>query len=94
MSIGGCSFPAYAYALRTLAVTMTLGFVGLLASAVSGNTAVGFLVSFCWYCVLQVESLGVIFRSVSNGISAYQVLLLLGSGAAIVFFSARWLQRS
>lgn len=93
MSIGGCSFPAYAYALRTLAVTMTLGFVGLLASAVSGNTAVGFLVSFCWYCVLQVESLGAIFKSVSNGISAYQVLLLLGSGAAIVFFSVRWVQR-
>lgn len=93
MSIGGCSFPAYAYALRTLAVTMTLGFGGLLASAVSGNTAVGFLVSFCWYCVLQVESLGVIFKSVSNGISAYQVLLLLGSGAAIVFFSVRWVQR-
>lgn len=87
MRIDGCSFPAYTYALRTLAVTMTLGFVGLLASAVSGNTAVGFLVSFCWYCVLQVENIGTIFKSVSNGISAYQVLLLLGSGVAIVFFS-------
>lgn len=76
-----------------LAVTMTLGFVGLLASAVSGNTAVGFLVSFCWYCVLQVENIGTIFKSVSNGISVYQVLLLLGSGVAIVFFSARRLQR-
>lgn len=85
MSIGGCSFPAYAYTLRTLAVTMTLGFVGLLASAVSGNTAVGFLVSFCWYCVQQIENLGAIFKSVSNGISVYQVLLLMGSGAAIVF---------
>lgn len=94
MSIGGCSFPVYAYALRTLAVTMTLGFVGLLASAVSGNTAVGFLVSFCWYCILQVESLGTIFKSVSNGISVYQVLLLLGCGVAIVFFSARRLQES
>ena len=94
MRIGGCSFPAYAYALRTLAVTMTLGFVGLLASAVSGNTAVGFLISFCWYCVQQIENLGAVFKSVSNGISVYQVLLLLGSGAAIVFFSARWVQRS
>jgi len=37
---------------------------------------------------------GAIFKSVSNGISVYQVLLLLGSSAAIVFFSARWVQRS
>lgn len=87
MRIDGCSFPAYAYALRTLTVAMTLGFAGLLASAVSGNTAVGFLVSFCWYCVLQVESLGAIFKSVSNGISVYQILLVLGSGVAIIFFS-------
>lgn len=94
MNIGGCSFPVYVYMFRTLAVTITLGFVGLLASAVSGNTAVGFLVSFCWYCVLQVENIGTIFKSVSNGISVYQVLLLLGSGVAIVFFSARRLQRS
>lgn len=93
MRIGGCSFPVYTYALRTLAVTITLGFAGLLASAVSGNTAVGFLVSFCWYCVLQAENVGTIFKSVSNGISVYQVLLLLGSGAAIVFFSGKSLQR-
>lgn len=89
MRIDGCSFPAYAYALRTLAVAMTLGFVGLLASAVSGNTAVGFLVSFCWYGVLQAESIGTIFKSVSNGISVYQVLLLLGIGAATIFLSGR-----
>lgn len=89
MSMGGCSFPVYAYALRTLVVTMTLGFVGLLASAVSGNTALGFLISFCWYCVLQVENIGAIFKSVSNGISVYQVLLLLGSGAVMMFFSGR-----
>lgn len=94
MRIGGGSFPVCAYALRTLAVTMTLGFVGLLASAVSGNTAVGFLVSFCWYGVLQVESVGAIFKSVSNGISAYQVLLLLGSGVAMIFFSGRSFQES
>ena len=94
MSINGCSFPAYTYALRTLAVTMTLGFVGLLASAVSGNTAVGFLVSFCWYCVLQIESIGAIFKSVSNGISIYQVLLLLGSGSAIIFYSVKSVRKS
>lgn len=94
MRIRGCSFSTYAYALQTLAVTITLGFIGLLASAISGNTAVGFLVSFCWYCVLQVESIGAIFKSVSNGISVYQVLLLLGSGTAIIFFSARRLQRN
>ena len=89
MSISGCSFPAYAYALRTLMVTMTLGFVGLLASAASRNTIVGFLVSFCCCCVLQVESIGTIFKSVSNGISVYQILLLLGSGVVIIFFSGR-----
>ena len=94
MRIGGCSFPVYVYAVRTLAVTMTLGFAGLLASAVSGNTAVGFLVSFCWYSVLQMESIGAIFKSVSNGVSVYQVLLLLGSGAAIVFYRAGRLQRN
>ena len=87
MTIGGCSFPASVFALRTLAVTMTLGFIGLLASAVSRNTVIGFLVSFCWYCVLQVENIGAIFKSVSNGISVYQFFLLLGSGAAIIFFS-------
>ena len=87
MKIGGCSFPACAYAFRNLVVTMTLGFVGLLASTVSRNTAVGFLVSFCWYCVLQIENFGATFKSVSNGISVYQGLLLLESGAAIIFFS-------
>ena len=87
MRIGGCSFPTFVFTLRTLAVTMTLGFIGLLASAISRNTVVGFLVSFCWYCVLQVESIGAVFKSVSNGISVYQFFLLLGSGAAIIFFS-------
>lgn len=94
MRIGGCSFPVYAYALRTLAVTVTLGFAGLLASAVSENTAVGFLVSFCWYCVLQINSLGTIFRALSNGINFYQALLLLGSGAAIIFFCGLPVQES
>lgn len=93
MNIRGCSFPAYVYAVRTLAVTMTLGFAGLLASAASGNTAAGFLVSFCWYGVLQAENVGAVFKSVSNGISVYQVLLLLGSGAAIVFFSGLPVER-
>ena len=94
MTIGGCSFPASVFALRTLAVTMTLGFVGLLASAVSRDTAVGFLVSFCWYCILQVENIGAIFKSVSNGISVYQVLLLLGSGVAVIFFSVKSVRRN
>jgi len=94
MRIGGCAFPVCAYALRTLTVTMTLGFAGLLASAVSGNTAVGFLGSFCWYCVLQVESLGAGFQSVSNGVSVCEVLLLLGCAAAVVLLSARRPQRS
>lgn len=89
MKIGGCSFPASVFALRTLAVTMMLGFVGLLASALTKNTAVGFLVSICWYCVLQIENIGAVFKSVSNGISVCQILLLLGSGVVIIFFSGR-----
>lgn len=88
MRICGCSFPMGAYTLRTLAAAMTLGFVGLLASAVSKNTAVGFLIAFCWYCALQIERIGTLFKSVSNGISVYQVLLLLGSGAAIIFLGS------
>lgn len=87
MRMGGCTFPVYVYTFRTLTAAMTLGFAGLLASAASGNTAVGFLVSFCWYCALQTEGLDAAFRSVSNGISVYQVLLLLGSGAEVIFFS-------
>lgn len=94
MSIGRCSFPAYAYAIRTLAVTITLGFVGLLANTVSGNTAVGFLVSFCWYFVLQIESIGAIFKSVSNGINIYQVLLLVGSGVAVILFNMQPLRKN
>lgn len=87
MCVSGCRFPVGVYALRTLAAAMTLGFIGLLASSVSRNTAVGFLVSFCWYCALQIESVGAAFHCVSNGIGAQQVLALVGSSAAIIFFS-------
>ncbi|MDC7288898.1 hypothetical protein NXH76_13900 [Blautia schinkii] len=89
LRLSGCSFPVYVYAYRTLAVTMTLGAVGLVASAVSRNTAVGFLVSFCWYLFLQIEGFGHSFKSVSNGISVSQALLLLGCGAASIFFSKK-----
>lgn len=84
MYMSGCRFPVCVYALRTLAAAMTLGFIGLLASAVSRNTAVGFLASFCWYCALQIESVGAAFHCVSNGIGAGQALALVGSGAAIL----------
>lgn len=87
MCMDGCSFPIYVYAIRTLTAAMTLGLIGLFASTVSRNTAVGFLISFCWYGVLQIENIGAVFKSVSNGISVYQVLLLLVSGAAINIFS-------
>lgn len=85
MRMEGCSFPMDAYMFRTLTVAMALGFIGLLASTLSGNTAVGFLVSFCWYLALQTENLGAVFKTVSNGVRVYQVLLLLGSGTAIIF---------
>lgn len=63
---------------------MTIGFIGLFASTVSKNTMVGYLVSFCWYCILQVESLATVFKSVSNGIRIYQIMLLMGSIIAII----------
>lgn len=87
MRVEGCSFPMGVYMFRTLAAATMLGFIGLLASTVSRNTIVGFLASFCWYLALQTENFGAAFKSVSNGVSVYQVLLLLGSGAAIVFLS-------
>lgn len=87
MRASGCTFPVGIYALRTLAAAMTLGFVGLMASAVSRSTALGFLVSFCWYCALQIESVGAAFRCVSNGIGVQQALALMVSGGAIIFFS-------
>ena len=89
MYMSGCRFPVCAYTVRTLTATMTLGFIGLLASAVSGNTTVGFLVSFCWYCALQMESVGAVFHCVSNRIGTQQALALVGSSAAIIFFSGR-----
>lgn len=87
MRMGGCSFPVCIYTFRALAAAMVLGFTGLLASAVSKNTVVGFFVSFCWYLVLQTGDIGAVFRSVSNGISVYQILLLSGCTAAVIFFS-------
>lgn len=93
MKAGGCSFPLCAYAVRTLAAAAALGFAGLLASAASGNTAIGFLVSFCWYCVLQTEGIGSAFQSVSNGISVYQILLLAASGVAIAFLGCGSLRK-
>lgn len=86
MDIVGCSFPIGSYTFRTLAKSMMLGFPGLLVSAVSKSTIVGFLVSFCWYCILQIESFGNIFQYVSDGINMYQMLLLVGGYAVIVFF--------
>ena len=87
MYMSGCRFPVCVYAVRTLAAAMTLGFIGLLASAVSRSTAVGFLASFCWYCALQIESVGAAFHCVSNGVGVWQALALVGSSAAIIFFS-------
>lgn len=87
MRTSGCSFPLCTYTPRTLTAAAALGFAGLLASAVSGNTAAGSLLSFCWYCAGQTESIGAGFKPVSMGIRVDQVLLLLGSGAAILLFA-------
>lgn len=87
LCMAGCVFPVCAYTFRALAAAMTLGFPGLLASAGFGNTALGYLTSFGWYCAVQLESVGAAFRIVSNGVHVYPLLLLAGSGAAILFFS-------
>lgn len=86
MDIVGCSFPIVSYTFRTLAKSMILGFPGLLVSAVSRSTIVGFLVSFCWYGILQIESFGNIFQYVLDDISMYQMILLIGGYTVIVFF--------
>lgn len=90
----GCSFPIYTYALRTLVQGMSLGFLGLLTSTVTKSTVAGYLVSFCWYFILQAESLDLIFKTVTNGIGIHQILLLTGCSTAIVFFSDRSLKRT
>jgi hypothetical protein len=53
MQVCGCSFPFFAYALRTLAASMILGLTGLLISCISQNTISGYLGSFCLYFVVQ-----------------------------------------
>ncbi len=87
MSVCGCTFPVCSYAIRTLVVSMFLGFVGLFASAVSRSTIVGYLTAFCLYCTLQAEILSSLFRSISYGMIILQIAFLLGSGFAIIFFS-------
>lgn len=89
MRLNGCAFPLAAYALRTLAAAATLGWLGLLVSALSGKTIAGFLAAFCWYIFLQSAPVGGAFRPVTNGIDLWQGLLLPGCGAAILCFCVR-----
>lgn len=89
MRLNGCGFPLAAYALRTLAAAATLGWLGLLVSALSGKTIAGFLAAFCWYIFLQSAPVGGAFRPVTNGIDLWQGLLLPGCGAAILCFCVR-----
>lgn len=42
----GCEFPVNLYAVRTVTVSMLLGGLGLVGSALSKNTLVGFLAAF------------------------------------------------
>lgn len=84
MRICGCAFPAVGYAFRTLVVSLMLGFTGLLASAASGNTALGFMVSFCGCFALQTEMFGRLLRAVSYGVGAGQILFLAASTLGII----------
>ena len=93
MIICGCTFPVCSYAIRTLIVSMSLGFIGLLASVVSRNTIVGYLAAFCVYCLLQTDVLIGLFSPISSGVNIYQIVFSVGCGLAIIFFDSRCTRR-
>lgn len=84
MKSRGCSFPLLDYSFRTLAAAMALGLAGLLIASAAKNTAAGFLGAFCFYFLLQTESLPGMFYPVANGISFSLAAFLAGTGAAIL----------
>lgn len=86
MRICGCSFPLFPYAFRTLAASMTLGFIGLLLSAIVQNTIGGYLCAFCFYLAVQTGNLGELFKPVTNGIQFMLVLFLGSISLAIIYF--------
>lgn len=86
MRICGCSFSLFPYAFRTLAASMTLGFIGLLLSSIVQNTIGGYLCAFCFYLIVQTGNSGELFKPVTNGIQFMLVLFLGGISLAIIYF--------
>lgn len=86
MSVHGCMFPVCLYVIRTLIASMLLGFAGLLVSAVSRNTVIGYLATFCLYCIRQTGPMSCLFRPITSSMSIQQTAFLLGSGLAIIHF--------
>ena len=72
----GCSFPFYAYLLRTIIATMLIGGFGILASILSGNTLIGYLVAFLYFFLSQSNVPGLEMTIVSHGLSIRYILAI------------------
>lgn len=86
MKFCGCSFPFFPYAVRTLAASMAVGFIGLLLSSIVQNTIGGYLCTFCFEFIVQTGNLGGVFKPVTNGIQFILILFLGGVSLAIIYF--------
>ncbi len=72
----GCIFPIYKYLYRAIMVTMLLGGCGLCASAITGSTLAGYLISFVCYFVSQLNILGWAMNIVSSGVNVLHLIIL------------------
>lgn len=72
----GCSFPFYAYLLRTIIATMLIGGFGILVSILSGNTLIGYLVAFLYFFLSQSNVPGLEMTIVSHGLSIRYILAI------------------
>lgn len=89
MAVRGSTFPVGAYAFRTLAACMALGFTGLLCASVLKNVVAGYLGAFVFYFAVQAGSSDSVFRAVTNGIQPLLLLFLFGTVSAILFAAGR-----
>nr|WP_304955321.1 hypothetical protein [uncultured Acetatifactor sp.] len=89
MAVRGSTFPVGAYAFRTLAACMALGFTGLLCASAMKNVVAGYLGAFVFCFAVQARGGGSLFRAVTNGIQPPLLLFLFGAAAAILFAVGR-----
>lgn len=83
MTACGSIFPIFSYMFCTIVCAMILGSFGILLSSVTKNTVVGYLGAFCLYFVSQSDSFNNLFRTVSEGVTAFH-LLFIGISVGIV----------